>query len=165
MNTRLIEDLRECSERIGNMCAECRGPRMSVPVRQDDDDIFISNTVIAAALEIERLHGVEADARRYQWLRDHACNSLHLTRNGDHACNYMSAAAYIESAASDWFKDEDPDEIGRMKSTNTIWCLQVYPDTPVGFVAWNGSTLDYVVDAAIAASRSTGAADVGEDRG
>jgi hypothetical protein len=41
----LAERLDECSRRIGFMCMQCRGPRMSIPVQWDDDDFFISTTL------------------------------------------------------------------------------------------------------------------------
>ncbi|EHK65953.1 hypothetical protein [Achromobacter arsenitoxydans] len=91
--------------------------------------------------------GDALDAARYRWLRDHACNSLHLTRDGEHACNYLTAAQWIESCPED-FQDDAPEEIERMKATNTIWRLQVYPNTPVGFWVLHASTLDAAIDAA-----------------
>lgn len=45
--------------------------------------------------------------------------------------------------------DDDPAEQQRMKDTNTIWTLQWYPITPVGFNAINGASLDFVIDAAM----------------
>ena len=144
---RIERELRECSDRIGDMCAECRGPRMSIPVRQDDDDIFISNTMLAAADLIAKLR---VDAARYAFIRDNVNNSLHLDRN-DHAASYMPAEESINSAP-EWFEETPLDEIERMKATDTIWSLQIYPDTPVGFYKWSGSTLDNVVDAALAAN-------------
>lgn len=98
---------------------------------------------------------VARDAARYRWLRDHACNSLNLTRDGDHACNYLSAAEWIDSCPED-FQDDAPEEVERMKAANTIWRLQVYPNTPIGFWALHGSTLDAVVDAALSASQQGG---------
>jgi hypothetical protein len=88
------------------------------------------------------------DAARYRWLRDLACNSLHLTRDGDHACNYMTASDWIDNTIQD-FSDDDPAEVERMRAANTIWRLQVYPNTPVGFNVWHGSTLDAAIDAAM----------------
>jgi hypothetical protein len=53
MNT--IERLTECTKRIGAMCGDGRQPRMSIPVREDDDDIFITMTCLRAAKEIHEL--------------------------------------------------------------------------------------------------------------
>ena len=89
------------------------------------------------------------DAERYRWLRDHVCSSLHLSHNGDHSCNYTTAKEWIEEYAPSWFNEDDPQEIEQMKQLDTIWTLQVYPDTPVGFVVWNGASLDSVIDRAI----------------
>jgi hypothetical protein len=68
---------------------------------------------------------LRADAARYAFLRDDVSNSLHLTRNGDHACNYVTAEKWIEEyMGKDAFDDAPPEEIQRMKDTNTIWALQ-----------------------------------------
>jgi len=99
---------------------------------------------------LERLERAEADAARYRWLRDRQDNALHLSRNGDHACNYVTAKRWIEDMAGDDFSEVDPVELEKMKETDTIWRLQVYPDTPIGFYTWHGATLDAAVDAAIA---------------
>lgn len=88
------------------------------------------------------------DAMRYRWLRHHICNSLHLERDGDHACNYVSAGEWIDKNP-EWFEDEDPAELERMRAADTIWKLQIYPNTPNGFNVWHGATLDAAVDAAM----------------
>lgn len=41
----LAHRLKECAARIGLMCSEGRCPRMSIPVRWDDDDFFIATTL------------------------------------------------------------------------------------------------------------------------
>lgn len=92
---------------------------------------------------------IEKDAMRYRWLRDHICNSLHLERNGDHASNYVTAKQWIEEYCPEDFKECSPEEIQRMKDTNTIWRLQIYPHTPIGFNLWNAATLDAVIDSAM----------------
>jgi hypothetical protein len=53
MNT--IERLKECTTSIGTMCGDGSPPKMSIPVREDDDDIFITVTCLKAAAEIEQL--------------------------------------------------------------------------------------------------------------
>lgn len=106
----------------------------------------------AMASEILRLRSSSDDAKdaaRYRWLRDHKCNSLHLTRDGDHACNYVTATQWIEEYRPEDFAEDDPSEVQRMKDTNTIWSLQIYPDTPIGSYLWHGSTLDSAVDSAM----------------
>jgi regulator of replication initiation timing len=51
----IIERLKECTTRIGTMCGDGRPPKMSIPVREDDDDIFITGTCLKAAAAIEQL--------------------------------------------------------------------------------------------------------------
>lgn len=42
----LIARLDDCQSRIGKMCSEHRGPRMSIPARPDyDDDLVICQTI------------------------------------------------------------------------------------------------------------------------
>lgn len=95
------------------------------------------------------IESLQADAARYRWLRDHECNSLYLTRNDEHAANYMTAKDWIREHQED-FQDDDQAEVSRMKETNTIWTLQIYPHTPIGFNLWHGSTPDVAIDAAMA---------------
>lgn len=87
-------------------------------------------------------------AKRYAVLRDMQCNSMSVSKNDDHTANYMTAEEYINNYPKE-FEDEDPFEVGRMKATNTIWRLQVYPDTPVGCYVIYGSTLDFVIDSVV----------------
>lgn len=93
---------------------------------------------------------------RYRWLRDLKCNQLYLTRDGDHACNYMTAREWIAEHPED-FADDDPAEVELMAATNTIWRLQIYPRTPVGFNVWHASTMDAVIDAAMRDSATSDA--------
>jgi len=47
-----LEDrLKMCRKMISKMCSEGRPPKMSIPVRWEDEDFFISNT-ISDALDI-----------------------------------------------------------------------------------------------------------------
>lgn len=64
--TPLLERLQDCRKRVGDMCAERRGPRMSIPVEYRDDDFYICLTVEDAKTEIAELrtHLLEADASR-----------------------------------------------------------------------------------------------------
>jgi hypothetical protein len=108
-------------------------------------------TVLASAtrtLLSEAIAEYKEDAERYRWLREHKCNSLHLDRDGDHACNYTTAKKWIEEYCPDDFKDIPLAEIQAMKDANTIWRLQIYPNTPIGFNVWLAATLDSAIDAA-----------------
>jgi len=90
----------------------------------------------------------------YEWLAQLKCNSLSVHRN-DQAANYLTAAQEIEQEPEHFF-DTPPALIEEMKATNTIWWLQIYPNTPIGFSAWYGPTLDSVIEQA--------RADYAEDR-
>lgn len=74
------------------------------------------------------------------WLANLKANAIHLGRNDEHACNYMFATQWIEEHPED-FKHCAPEEIKRMEETDTIWSLQIYPATPVGFVRWVAPTM------------------------
>ena len=53
--TPLVDRLKECRQRIGNMCAELRGPKMSIPVEYYDDDFYICTTLADAQATVEAL--------------------------------------------------------------------------------------------------------------
>lgn len=88
-------------------------------------------------------------AERYEWLSNLKCNSMNLSRDESHSMNYTTATDWIENIMPDQFADVPPELLEAMKATNTIWQLQVYPDTPVGFYVWFGPTLNSVVDQAM----------------
>ncbi len=87
------------------------------------------------------------DSERFRWLVNLKANQVYLDRDGDHACNYMTASQWIDQNP-DEFKGCSQSTIEAMKDTNTIWSLQIYPDTPVGFYMWYGPTAECVIDAA-----------------
>lgn len=41
----LVKRLKECQQRIGNMCKDGRPPKMRIPAQLHDDDLFICNTI------------------------------------------------------------------------------------------------------------------------
>jgi hypothetical protein len=71
---RLVADLRDIDLRVCLMCNERRGPRLSIPAKQTDDDVFIHRTVESVIAELERLRAereeMRKDAERYRFLRD-----------------------------------------------------------------------------------------------
>lgn len=91
---------------------------------------------------------MKRDAERYRWLRDVNCNSFYIDKNGDKAANYMTAEEWIERNPEE-FEHVSAEEISHMKAKNTIWSLQVYPNTPIGFYIFSGSTLDVIIDGAM----------------
>lgn len=73
-------------------------------------------------------------------------SSIHLGFNNDHGPNYTKAA--------DWEYYNDPEDRGEWVSeeektkalaTNSVWTLQWYPDTPVGFCCIRASSLAAIV--------------------
>lgn len=56
-HTELIQRIGEAVSRISKMCSEGRPPKMSIPVRPEDDDIFISETLVECR-DVLRCHDV-----------------------------------------------------------------------------------------------------------
>jgi hypothetical protein len=76
----------------------------------------------------------------------HKCE-LSLTHNA-HLNSYQHVCAWIDDI--DIGDDEwaAPGEKDKAIATNELWCLQWYPDTPVGFHRMFASTLDVLLAAA-----------------
>lgn len=77
--------------------------------------------------------------------------SLHLTHN-DHLASYQTAEeaiAYDDAQAKDdcdffnWVSDEQKQ---KARETGSIWTLQWYPDTPVGFCTLAASDLEAILE-------------------
>lgn len=80
---KLIERLRESARRIGKMCSEHRGPRMSVPVQDTDDDVFISAACLEAADALSAGHAAQqgrGEAKPAEGWRCYWCNVLFTDR-------------------------------------------------------------------------------------
>lgn len=84
-----------------------------------------------------------------QWIEfaPYKFNSFHLTHN-EHHSYYQTAEQYITEDDYSEFKDVDPFDIKDMKKHDSIWTLQIYDISPVGFYRFHGSTLDDVIDKA-----------------
>lgn len=84
-----------------------------------------------------------------QWLEfaPYKFNSFHLTHN-EHHSYYETAEVYITEDVYKQFGDCDAADIADMKKHDSIWSLQIYDKTPVGFYRWHASTLDEVIDRA-----------------
>jgi hypothetical protein len=115
-----------------------------------------AEVIVAACDEALAARASGEDAARYRWLRDLECCSFSLSHDDSHKPNYTTAKEWIESYQPDWFEDVPPDELQKMKDANSIWCLQIYPNTPIGFNTWHGATLDAAIDAAITAANNGG---------
>lgn len=72
---------------------------------------------------------------------------LHLTFN-DHHANYMTAAEADadgrEFESVDWVSEE---EHQKAIEQDSVWCLQWYPETPVGFYRIGASSLEALLPA------------------
>lgn len=82
-------------------------------------------------------------------------SSLTIGFNDDHACNYVTAEGWRdeygfyggdEKDIIDWASDEEREKAIR---ENSVWTVQWYPDTPVGFFCVGASTLKAAVEFAI----------------
>lgn len=73
-------------------------------------------------------------------------SSLSITCN-DHACNYATLERWLVDYAPEE-KDEyiSPEELQKAIDTNTSWCLQWYPDTPVSFKRVFASTFEALLN-------------------
>jgi hypothetical protein len=112
-------------------------------------EIMASDDAWAFAEQLEsELAEAKKDAKRYQWMLNNKNNSFHISRNGSHACNYITAKEWISEFPDD-FAENSKAEIEAMEQSNTIWRLQIYPETPISFYLWNGATLDSVIDKAM----------------
>ena len=70
-------------------------------------------------------------------------SSLSIGFNDDHACNYVHAKDWDcygdEKSRIDWVSG---DEKRRALENNSVWTIQWYPDTPVGFYCVAASTFE-----------------------
>ena len=79
------------------------------------------------------------------WLPKHKCG-LYLTHN-EHKDIYESAKDWIENRQ---FEDDfvSPEEMQKAIDEDSIWRLQWYPETPVGFYSVAAASLE-AIEAAI----------------
>jgi hypothetical protein len=71
------------------------------------------------------------------WLPEHKCG-LYLSHN-DHRDYYETVEEYYNR--EQFISDE---EWGKSVATDSVWTLQWYPDTPVGFYIVSASTLEAI---------------------
>lgn len=82
-------------------------------------------------------------------------SSLTIGYNDDHACNYVDAAGWADEFGG-YLADEDDridwvSEDERLKAIreNSVWTIQWYPNTPVGFNCVGASTFEAAARAAL----------------
>lgn len=74
-------------------------------------------------------------------------SSLTLSFNEAHATNYMTVTDFIEAGQYDPESWVNPEEMQKSIDTNSVWTLQWYPDTPIGFYTLRASSLDVLLKA------------------
>lgn len=97
MNTNrmaLVERLRNSMARIGKMCGDGTPPRMSIPVRQDDDDVFICNAIKDAIAALQASEGA-ADQAAEELTTAYMCGVAH----GKELAALMAEAVQVEPVA------------------------------------------------------------------
>lgn len=72
-------------------------------------------------------------------------SSLTIGFNDEHAPNYMTAAEWeLDERGGDWVSDTERE---RALADNTVWSIQWYPQTPVGFHRLKASSLSALLQA------------------
>lgn len=96
-------------------------------------------------VETLRIDRTYRDGERFRWLANLRPHELIVTRNGENACNYRTAREWIEEHPED-FEDVLSDELERMKDTDSIWCVCVYPTGSVSSYSSHAATLTAAID-------------------
>jgi hypothetical protein len=71
-------------------------------------------------------------------------SSLTIDFNDDHASNYEKAETWPRYEDTDWVSDGERD---KALAENSVWTIQWYPNTPVGFNLLRASSLTALIDA------------------
>ena len=141
----LMRRLREQRQQAGMV-------QVNVWVRREDVERLRR---YVARLNRSAYEGSCSMSENYEFLARLQPNSWMIEMN-EHACNYVTATQWIEEYCPEHFSDVAPDLIAGMKATNTIYRLQIYPATPIGFYSFYGPTLDSVVEQARAHFQKSG---------
>lgn len=83
-------------------------------------------------------------------------SSLHIGFNDDHACNYATAQEWHdEYGFYGGGRDQDritwasEEERQKALAGNSVWTIQWYPDTPIGFYCVGASTFEATAEFAL----------------
>lgn len=85
--TPLSERLDKCRKAIGDMCAEGRPPKMTIPAQWYDEDIYISTTLMDAKAELATVED--------QWKTSLVANSKLLEQRDAWEAEAMAAREFI----------------------------------------------------------------------
>ena len=120
-------------------------------VKAHHDELLGDYRVKAASLQLQfkendalraLLEAAKVDAGRYRSIRDLKCLSFAIEKD-QHKCFYESAEEYL-GRDDGLCPDEDREA---MIAANTVWVIQIYWNTPVGFELVRAATLDAAIDA------------------
>ena len=112
--------------------------------------------LVSAAVEAERARCIAETETMLRGMLFGQHSSLTIGFNDDHACNYVKAKDWDQYDAGnddcriDWVSE---DERAMAVENNTVWTLQWYPNTPVGFCCIGASSLSTLIAAAILAGK------------
>lgn len=87
------------------------------------------------------------DAGRYRWISENAGCSLSISHN-DHHNVYQTVQDTLDDSQG-YYDEIQPDERELMIQSDTIWTVQEYPNTPIGFNVWHAASLSAAIDAAM----------------
>lgn len=91
----------------------------------------------------------EQDAKRYRFLTSLQERCAVYLEHNDFAASYRTAKQELEEDVLGTYSDVLDEIRAKMIEANSIWSLQIYPNTPVGFNIYHGSTLDDVIELAM----------------
>lgn len=138
------------------MSSRARLVKVLVPLVGDqlDGDFDVIGDAINYMRRLERenarlraeVEALRVDAERYRWLRDSDDCAISVNHNEHHTV-YISVEQAIEQSPN-YYEDVSAEEKQRMIDADSIWTVNVYPNTPVGFNVYHGATLDTAIDAA-----------------
>lgn len=136
MMTDAVEDAIEAATNSLIRGNEKLGPHEWVEFRAD---------YLGTLLTLAKQASLSVEELRTSLLKgDHS--SLTFGFNDLHACNYMTAQQWADEVGEDMAGYNDlrewvsPEEREKPLATNSVWSVQWYPDTPVGFHVLYAST-------------------------
>ena len=103
----LMERLEQCRGMIGNMCSELRPPKMSIPVRWNDEDFFISTTIQDAMVSAKTCLWSRADEDTDMW--ETSCDQAYILNEGTPKENDMNFCTFCGKMLEEASDKQDVD--------------------------------------------------------
>lgn len=132
----LTQRIEESQARIGRMCHEGRPPKMSIPVRDSDDDVYITGTLVMCAAAITALRE-ERDL--HVRLSEDLKMALEPTPG---LVNYVEWAKECRAAVDELAASKEDAARYRWLRVHPVWQVEQLPN--------EHELLDAAIDAAIA---------------